>query len=145
MEVATWVGWEEVSVGDTVRREVVLGLDERNAWGRFLEKGKNRWLWCDDVGLLEVGRLGVDRYWRYGRESEVELPMRIKLRDPGAVTFPLEPSNVVEFEVVERKSIVPHVCNILTCCLANFCMMANLKTTGPLCCPRRDASCASQS
>lgn len=52
MELATWVGWEEVSVGDTVRREVVLGLDEGNAWGRFLEKGKNSWLWCDDVGLF---------------------------------------------------------------------------------------------
>lgn len=64
MEVATWVGWEEVSVGDTVRREVVLGLDEGNAWGRFLEKGKNYWLWCDDVGLLEVGWLGLDRDWK---------------------------------------------------------------------------------
>ncbi len=100
MEIGTWDGWEEVGVGDTTRREVAMGLDERSGWRAHLEKGKRYWLRCDDAGLLGVGRLGVDRYWRYGRKSEVELPMKIQLRDPQAVAIPLEPSNVVEFEVV---------------------------------------------
>ena len=52
MEVTTWDGWEEVSVGDTVTREVVLGLDERSGWREFLEIGKRYWLRCDDMGLL---------------------------------------------------------------------------------------------
>lgn len=111
MEVATWDGWEEVSVGNTVRREVALDLDERCGWREYLEKGKNYWLRCDAVGLfwlrcddvesLGVRKLGLDRYWRYGRKSEVELPMRINPRDPRAVVVPLEPSDAVEFEVVE--------------------------------------------
>ncbi len=101
MEIRTWDGWEEVSVGDTARREVALGLDERSGWRQYLEIGKSYWLRCDDAGLLGVGRLGVDRYWRYGRKGEVELPMKITLRDPRAVAIPLEPSNAVEFEVMD--------------------------------------------
>lgn len=111
MEVTTWDGWEEVSVGDTVRREVALDLDERSGWRGYLEKGKSYWLRCDNVGLfwlrcddiesLGVRRLSLDRYWRYGRKSEVELPMKINLWDPRAVAIPLEPSDAVEFEVAE--------------------------------------------
>lgn len=111
MEVATWDGWEEVSIGDTVRREVALDLEERSGWGRYLRVGKSYWLRCDDVGLFwlrcdDVEELGVrtlelDRYWRYGRKSEVELPMKIKLWDPRAVAIPLGPSDAVKFEVVE--------------------------------------------
>lgn len=52
-------------------------------------------------GCWKLGGWGWIGIGRYGSKSEVELPMRIKLRDPGAVTFPLEPSNVVEFKVVE--------------------------------------------
>lgn len=99
MEVTSWDGWEEVSVGDTVSREVVLGLDERSGWRLHLEIGKSYWLRCDDAGLLGVRKLGLDKYWRYGSKSEVELPMKIKLRDPQAVVIPLKPSNVVEFQV----------------------------------------------
>ena len=101
MIVTTWAEWEEVSVGGTVTREVTMGLDERSGWSQHLEIGKTYWLRCDDVGLLGLGRLGLDRYWRYGTKNEVELPMRIQLRDPQAVSIPLEPSNVVEFEVTE--------------------------------------------
>lgn len=110
MVVATWDGWEEVSVGDTVSREVALELDERSGWRENLERWKSYWLRCDAVGLfwlrcdvvesLGVRKLGLDRYWRYGRKSEVALPMRINLRDQRAVAIPLGPSDVVEFEVV---------------------------------------------
>lgn len=101
MEITSWDGWEEVNVGDTVRREVAMGLDERSGWRKHLEKGKKYWLRCDDVGMLGVGVLGVDKYWRYGNKSEIELPMRVKLRDPQAVAIPLEPSNVIALEVME--------------------------------------------
>ena len=53
---------------------------------------------CDDVGL---GMLGLDRWWSYGRKGELELPMRIRLRDPRAVAVPLGWSDGVGFEVVE--------------------------------------------
>ena len=101
MEVISWDGWEEAHVGDTVRREVALGLDERSGWRDHFETGKSYWLRCDSVGLLGVGRSGLDRYWRYGRKSEVDLPMKIQIRDPEAVAIPLEASNVVEFQVVQ--------------------------------------------
>ena len=101
MIVTSWDEWEEVSVGDTVTREVTMGLDERSGWRKHLEVGKSYWLRCDDVGMLGLGRLGLDRYWRYGRKSEVELPMRIQLRDPHAVAIPLEPTKAIEFEVIE--------------------------------------------
>ena len=101
IEVRSWNGWEEAHLGDTVKGEVALGLDERSGWRQHLEKGKKYWIRCDDRGLLGLGRLGLDRYWRYGRKSEVELPMSIQLRDPRAVAIPLEASNVLEFEVVE--------------------------------------------
>ena len=101
IEVRSWNGWEEAHPGDTVKAEVAMGLDDRSGWRQHLEKGKRYWLRCDDRGLLGRGRLGLDRYWRYGRKSEVELPMRIQLRDPRAVAIPLEASNVLEFEVVE--------------------------------------------
>lgn len=78
-----------------------MGLDERSGWRKHLEKGKKYWLRCDDVGMLGVGVLGVDKYWRYGNKSEIELPMRVKLRDPQAVAIPLEPSNVIALEVME--------------------------------------------
>ena len=101
MTVTSWDEWEEVDVGDTVTREVTIGLDERSGWRKHLEIGKSYWLRCDDVGLLGSGRLGLDRYWRSGRKDDVELPMRIQLRDPQVVSIPLEPSNMVEFVVVE--------------------------------------------
>lgn len=101
MEVTDWDGWEEAEHGDMVKRDVAMGLDERSGWREHLEIGKRYWLRCDRAGLLGVGRLGLDRYWRYGRKSEVELPMKIKMRDPEAVAIPLEPSNVIEFEVVD--------------------------------------------
>lgn len=101
MEVTSWDGWEEVRVGDTVEREVTMGLDERSGWSQHLEPGKKYWLRFDDAGLLGVGVSGLDRYWRYGRKQDVKLPMRIKLRDPEAVAIPLGASNIVEFEVVE--------------------------------------------
>lgn len=101
MEVTSWDGWEEVSVGDVVEREVTMGLDERSSWKHHLEKGKSYWLRCDDAGLYGVGKLGLDRYWRYGRKQDLELPMKIKLRDPEAVAIPLGLSNIVEFAVVE--------------------------------------------
>ncbi len=82
-------------------REMAMGLDERSGRREHLETGKSYWLRYDDAGLLEVKRLSVNRYWRYGNKSEVEPPMRIKLRDPQAVASPLEPSNVVAFEVVD--------------------------------------------
>ena len=101
IEVRSWNGWEEAHLGDTVKGDVAMGLDERSGWRKHLEKGKRYWVRCDDRGLLGRGRLGLDRYWRYGTKSEVELPMRIQLRDPRAVAIPLEASNVLEFEVVE--------------------------------------------
>ena len=78
-----------------------MDLDERSGWMDHFEKRKSYWLLCEDGGLLGVGKEGLDRYWRYGRQSEVELPMRIQLRDPEAVAIPLDPSNVVELELVE--------------------------------------------
>lgn len=101
LEVTSWDGWEEAHPGDTVRKEVAMGLDERSGWSKHLETGKSYWLRCDDAGFLGVGRLGLDRYWRYGDKDSMELPMKIKLRDPEAVSIPLEPSNVVEFQVVQ--------------------------------------------
>ena len=101
IEVRNWNGWEEVHLGDTVKGEVAMGIDERSGWRQHLEKGKKYWVRCDDRGLLGLRKLGLDRYWRYGRKSELELPMRIQLRDPSAVAIPLEASNVLEFEVVE--------------------------------------------
>ena len=62
MTVTNWDEWEEFSVGDTVTREVTMGLDERSGWIQHLEIGKTYWLRYDDVGLLGLGRLGLDRY-----------------------------------------------------------------------------------
>lgn len=101
MEVTSWDGWDEVSIGDSVTRKVTMGLDERSGWKQHLGQGKRYWLRCDDAGLFGVGKLGLDRYWRYGRKTDVELPMRIKIRDPEAVAIPLGSSNIVEIEVVE--------------------------------------------
>lgn len=81
-------------------RDVAMGLDERSGWRPYLEKGRRYWLRCDDAGFLGAGRLGLDRYWRYGSKDSVELPLKIKLRAPEAVSIPLEASNTVEFEVV---------------------------------------------
>ena len=99
IEIKSWDEWEEVHLGDTVKREVAVGLDERSGWRQHLVEGRRYWLRCDDAGLLGVGKLGLDRYWRYGSKDSVELPLRIKLRDPEAVSIPLETSNTVEFTV----------------------------------------------
>lgn len=101
MEIKSWDEWEEVHVGDTVERDVAVDLDVRSGWKQHLVVGRRYWLRCDDVGLLGVGKLGLDRYWRYGSKDSVELPLRIKLRDPEAVSIPLEASNTVEFTVEE--------------------------------------------
>ena len=101
MEIKNWDEWEEAHLGDTVKREVAVDLDERSGWRQHLVLGRRYWLRCDDAGLLGVGRLGLDRYWRYGSKDSVELPLRIRLRDPDAVSIPLEASNTVEFAVEE--------------------------------------------
>lgn len=101
MEITSWDEWEEAHLGDTVKRKVAVGLDERSGWRQYLVQGRRYWLRCDDAGLLGVGKLGLDRYWRYGSKDSVDLPLRIKLRDPEAVSIPLEASNTVEFAVEE--------------------------------------------
>lgn len=101
MEIESWDEWEEVHLGDTVKREVAVGLDERSGWRQHLVEGGRYWLRCDDAGLLGLGKVGLDRYWRYGSKDSVELPLRIRLKDPEAVSIPLEASNAVEFKVVE--------------------------------------------
>ena len=59
VEIRTWDGWEEVGVGDTVVRDVALGLDMKGGWKGFLEKGRRYWMRYDNRG---VGMLGLDRY-----------------------------------------------------------------------------------
>ncbi|MCJ1303987.1 hypothetical protein MMC08_006798 [Hypocenomyce scalaris] len=98
MVVESWEGWEELGVGKSVTREVNLGLDERSGWVEHLEKGKKYWVRCDEAGL---GKLRLDKYWRYGQMADVELPFRVKIRDLEAVGLPLAPSNVIEFDVVD--------------------------------------------
>ena len=101
MEIKGWDEWAEAHLGNNVKREVAVGLDERSGWRQHLVLGRRYWLRCDEAGLLGVGKLGLDRFWRYGSMDTVELPFKIRLRDPEAVSIPLEASNTLEFAVEE--------------------------------------------
>ena len=74
-----------------------MRMDDWSGWRIHFEQGKRYWLRYDLAGVRD---LDLDKYWRHGSKTEVELPMRIKLQDWKAVPIPLGKSNVIEFEVV---------------------------------------------